>query len=86
MQFQQTFISIPLSIDRHFDLHKRLYLYVAGHDDKPNIVKYHPTANGVLASSSLDLTVKIWDISKAKDLITLNGHTEQVGTISKYVM
>ncbi|KAJ7357667.1 Coronin-7 [Desmophyllum pertusum] len=53
-----------------------------GHDDKPNIVKYHPTANGVLASSSLDLTVKIWDISKAKDLITLNGHTEQVFSLS----
>ena len=70
-----------LSIEYHFHSHKSLYFYVAGHDDKPNIVKYHPTANGVLASSSLDLTVKIWDIGKAKDLITLNGHTEQVGNI-----
>ncbi|KAL9973088.1 hypothetical protein ACROYT_G019500 [Oculina patagonica] len=49
-----------------------------GHSDKPNIVRYHPTARGVLASSALDNTVKIWDIDKARDLITLNGHTEQV--------
>ena len=49
-----------------------------GHNDKPNVVKYHPVASGVLASSSLDLTVKIWDINKAKALITLTGHNEQV--------
>ena len=49
-----------------------------GHNDKPNLVKYHPVASGVLASSSLDLTVKIWDINKAKALITLTGHSEQV--------
>ena len=49
-----------------------------GHKDKPHIVKYHPTASGVLASSSLDLTVKIWDVNKAKDMITLTDHTEQV--------
>lgn len=49
-----------------------------GHNDKPNLVKYHPVASGVLASSSLDLTVKIWDIDKAKALITLTGHSEQV--------
>ena len=54
---------------------------VSGHFDKPNVVKYHPTASGVLASSALDLTVKIWDVNKAKALITLNGHTEQVGNI-----
>ncbi|XP_020609841.1 coronin-7-like [Orbicella faveolata] len=53
-----------------------------GHYDKPNIVKYHPTASGVLASSALDLTVKIWDVNKAKALITLNGHNEQVFSLN----
>ena len=53
---------------------------MAGHDDKPHIVKYHPSASGVLASSALDLTVKIWDINKAKDLITLKDQSEQVGS------
>ncbi|XP_068701404.1 coronin-7-like isoform X1 [Montipora foliosa] len=53
-----------------------------GHQDKPNIVKYHPSAIGVLASAALDLTVKIWDISQAKALITLTDHTEQVFSMS----
>jgi len=53
-----------------------------GHDDKPHIVKYHPSASGVLASSALDLTVKIWDINKAKDLITLKDQSEQVFSLS----
>ena len=62
-----------------------VYCYVLGHSDKPNIVKYHPTAFGVLASSALDLTVKIWDINKARDVITLTGLTEQVGNNICYV-
>lgn len=53
-----------------------------GHEDKPHIVKYHPLASGVLASSALDLTVKIWDINKAKDVITLTDHTQQVFSLS----
>lgn len=60
---------------------EQLCCCVSGHSDKPNIVKYHPTASGVLASSALDFTVKIWDVNKAKAIITLNGHTEQVGNI-----
>lgn len=59
-------------------LHLTIILSFPGHNDKPNLVKYHPVASGVLASSSLDLTVKIWDINKAKALITLTGHNEQV--------
>ncbi|PFX34280.1 Coronin-7 [Stylophora pistillata] len=50
-----------------------------GHNDKPNLVKYHPTASGVLASAAMDLTIKIWDVEKAKDLITLTGHTDSTG-------
>ena len=57
------------------------FIDLPGHQDKPNIVKYHPSAIGVLASAALDLTVKIWDISQAKALITLTDHTEQVGPL-----
>lgn len=53
-----------------------------GHNDKPNLVKYHPTASGVLASAAMDLTIKIWDVEKAKDLITLTGHTDSVFSLS----
>lgn len=59
---------------------------MAGHDDKPHIVKYHPSASGVLASSALDLTVKIWDINKAKDLITLKDQSEQVGSFIVHIL
>ncbi|XP_022787917.1 coronin-7-like [Stylophora pistillata] len=52
------------------------------HNDKPNLVKYHPTASGVLASAAMDLTIKIWDVEKAKDLITLTGHTDSVFSLS----
>jgi len=72
---------VIFSIALYTKLITALYCSISGHSDKPNIVKYHPTASGVLASSALDLTVKIWDVNKAKALITLNGHTEQVGNI-----
>ena len=57
---------------------------MTGHNDKPNIVKYHPTAKGVLASAAMDLTIKIWDVDKAKDLITLNGLTDSVRILNTY--
>lgn len=58
------------------------FVVLKGHNDKPNIVKYHPTAKGVLASAAMDLTIKIWNVDKAKDLITLNGLTDSVFSLS----
>lgn len=34
-----------------------------GHKKRVTLVRWHPTANGVLASTGWDMTVKVWDIS-----------------------
>src|SRR5690554_4101073 len=35
-----------------------------GHYKKVSSVKWHPTANNIIASASYDNTVKVWDVSK----------------------
>lgn len=42
-----------------------------GHTRKVGLIEYHPCAANVLASSSLDYTVKIWNTETGKDEITL---------------
>lgn len=39
---------------------------LSGHQRKVGHVKFHPTANNVLASSSADYTVKLWDVESQK--------------------
>jgi len=41
-----------------------------GHQKKVSLVHFHPVANNILASSSYDLTIKIWDIQKAANVCT----------------
>ncbi|SCU97688.1 LAFA_0G12706g1_1 [Lachancea sp. 'fantastica'] len=54
---------------------------LAGHGRKVGHVLFHPTVKNVLASSSLDHTVKIWDIDTGKELFTLR-HPEMVTSMS----
>ena len=50
--------------------------------EKLYFVRFHPHAKDVLVSSSYDMTIKIWDLSKEDDdRITLQGHTDQVNMI-----
>ncbi|CAI5760253.1 unnamed protein product [Candida verbasci] len=44
---------------------------LSGHTRKVGLIEFHPCAENVLASSSLDYTVKIWNLSTGKDEITL---------------
>ncbi|KAI5959120.1 CRN1 [Candida margitis] len=44
---------------------------LSGHTRKVGLIEYHPCAANVLASSSLDYTVKIWNTETGKDEITL---------------
>jgi len=41
-----------------------------GHQKKVLLVKWHPSADFTLASSSADGTVKIWDIQNERDTMT----------------
>lgn len=45
---------------------------LTGHAKRVNLLRFHPTANNVLASTSSDHTVKIWDIENAVDLTTFS--------------
>ncbi|KAH3687595.1 hypothetical protein WICPIJ_001405 [Wickerhamomyces pijperi] len=45
--------------------------FLTGHKRKVGHVDFHPVAKGVVASSSMDYTVKIWDLEKGEDILTL---------------
>ncbi|KAL1434831.1 hypothetical protein MTO96_001722 [Rhipicephalus appendiculatus] len=53
-----------------------------GHTEKVHFVKFHPTAAGVLASGSHDLTVIIWDMETRECKICLQGHTDQIFSLA----
>ena len=49
-----------------------------GHTEKIYSIKFHPHASGLLASSSYDLTVRLWDLQSEKEVKKLKGHEDQV--------
>ena len=42
------------------------------------IVRYHPTAENILVSASMDNTVRVWDLEDFSEIGILEGHTNQV--------
>lgn len=54
---------------------------LSGHSRKVGHVLFHPLAQNVLASSSLDYTVKLWNIETGKNIITLE-HPDMVTSMS----
>ncbi|KAI9323297.1 hypothetical protein BX666DRAFT_1847374 [Dichotomocladium elegans] len=57
-------------------------LKLSGHGRKVGHVLFHPTASNVLASSSTDLTIKLWDIEKGQEKQDITGHTEIIQSMS----
>ncbi|CCH62151.1 hypothetical protein TBLA_0G02090 [Henningerozyma blattae CBS 6284] len=55
--------------------------FLSGHTRKVGHVLFHPLAQNVLASSSLDYTVKIWDVESGEAKITLK-HPDMVTSMS----
>lgn len=55
--------------------------FLSGHSKKVGHVLFHPTASNVLASSSLDYTVKVWDIETGEAKLTLK-HPDMVTSMS----
>jgi len=53
-----------------------------GHRRKVGTAKFHPTASNVLATSSQDYTIKLWDIETAQCLVTLDGPTDIIQSVS----
>lgn len=46
---------------------------LVGHRKKVTLLRFHPGASNVLASTSADYTVKVWDVEKAEAISTYDG-------------
>jgi WD40 repeat protein len=57
-------------------------LSLSGHQRKLGHVLFNPCADNILATSSGDFTVKIWDISSGQEKFELQGHTEIIQSMS----
>lgn len=51
---------------------------LTGHTEKIYSLRFHPRAADVLASSSYDLTVRIWDLQAGAERLRLRGHQDQI--------
>uniref|UniRef100_A0AAZ3SPF5 Coronin n=1 Tax=Oncorhynchus tshawytscha TaxID=74940 RepID=A0AAZ3SPF5_ONCTS len=49
-----------------------------GHTEKIYSVKFHPQASGLLASSSYDQTVRLWNLESGDEVKVLRGHQDQI--------
>ncbi|XP_063970323.1 coronin-7-like [Lytechinus pictus] len=52
--------------------------YLRGHQERIYLIKFHPLASDVLLSASYDMLLKIWDLTTGEDVISLEGHTDQI--------
>lgn len=50
-----------------------------GHTEKIYSVKFHPLASDILASSSYDMSLRIWNLRSGQQELKLDGHRDQVG-------
>ncbi|XP_070811354.1 coronin-7-like isoform X5 [Pituophis catenifer annectens] len=53
-----------------------------GHTEKIYSIKFHPLASDVLASSSYDKSVRIWDMRTGRQELGLLGHTDQIFSLA----
>ncbi|XP_066131157.1 coronin-7 isoform X2 [Saccopteryx bilineata] len=51
---------------------------LTGHTEKIYSLCFHPLAADLLASSSYDLTVRIWDLQAGVERLRLQGHRDQI--------
>ncbi|XP_077880678.1 coronin-7 isoform X5 [Ictidomys tridecemlineatus] len=51
---------------------------LTGHTEKIYSLRFHPLAADILASSSYDLTIRIWDLQARTERLRLQGHQDQI--------
>lgn len=54
---------------------------LTGHNKKVTLLRFHPTANNTLLSTSGDYTVKVWDVENCADVVTFDGISNLVHDI-----
>lgn len=52
-----------------------------GHRKKVGIIKWHPTANNILASAGFDHDVIIWDVEKGSPVKVISCHTDVINSM-----
>lgn len=62
--------------------HETAAVTLSGHTKKVTTVLFHPTADNVLASSSADLTIRLWDVEAGGERQRLTGHTEVIQSLA----
>lgn len=53
-----------------------------GHRRKVGTVNWHPTASNILATSSTDYSVKVWDINTGTAVSDVSGHSDNIGAVA----
>lgn len=53
-------------------------MIITGHQDKANVLQFHPQANSLLASAGYDCRLLLWDISSLSVVLTLDKLPEPV--------
>ncbi|GBN78735.1 Coronin-7, partial [Araneus ventricosus] len=48
------------------------------HSEKASVVKFHPCASDIIATSSSDLTIRVWDLTSQEEKFCLQGHSDQI--------
>nr|XP_055196740.1 coronin-7 isoform X2 [Nyctereutes procyonoides] len=55
---------------------------LTGHTEKIYSLRFHPLAADLLASSSYDLTIRIWDLQARAEQLRLQGHQDQIFSLA----
>ena len=58
------------------------HLLLSEHDDIVTCIDMNVNNSNILASSSNDCTVKLWDVENEVSLVTLDGHFDAVNSVS----
>ena len=53
-----------------------------GHRRKVGTVNWHPTAENILATSSIDFSVKVWDVTKGAVISDASDHSDNIGSVA----
>lgn len=53
-----------------------------GHNERIYTVRFHPCASDILVSSSYDMTVRVWNLKEERDVLTLQGHEDQIFSLA----
>jgi coronin-1B/1C/6 len=55
---------------------------LVGHERKVNLMKFHPTADHVLATAGADFVVKLWDVESQQEGNELQGHSQLIQSLA----